>query len=493
MVSDPGFDILHSSLNNFYDEPTHSIQGRQAWLSASRAAKYMTKTSKIVNPEMEKAIPRFEECEIEVGKLLGSGGFNRCHELQRINLIKNPIEDAPNARKICSVLQKEQRAFVARNTYRKSSSTRRYAIKFLSAETIENPDRFQTGATDLVIEAKFLASLNHPNIIKLRGMSADGTKGFASCRERGYFILIDRLQCTLENKLEEWAEYEDRLTNTQFSPRIMATKKGYLAGRIQVALDVASALQYLHKKNIIYRDLKPDNIGFDHRGDVKLFDFGLAKELDDSLKSGFCDEYYELSGNTGSLRYMAPEVACGDPYNLQADVYSFGLLLWQICALQLPYDGMTRTYHSDLVIRGGERPPLFQRWSTSLRILIKRSWDSQPMIRPSMASACKILKREIDLLHNSNDLGLGTTAKRQPTTSVIDSESRTRREDPRRTSKQTKGEIIGSSTRRRLLNKQQQSTSRGMKSKHFQQPKSSRAAISNLLEPTRSQRNAVAA
>ncbi len=88
---------------------------------------------------------------------------------------------------------------------------------------------------------------------------------------------------------------------------------------------------------VIYRDLKPDNIGFDIRDDVKIFDFGLAKELNEKLRYRDSDTY-KLTGETGSPRYMAPEIANRRPYNQKADVYSFALLFWQICELKVPYD-----------------------------------------------------------------------------------------------------------------------------------------------------------
>lgn len=155
-------------------------------------------------------------------------------------------------------------------------------------------------------------------------------------------------------------------------------------------------------------------------GDVKLFDFGLAKELDPSLKSG-CTELYELSGNTGSLRYMAPEVARSEPYNLTADVYSFGLLLWQICSMDLPYDGMNRQDHSELVVHGNERPQLDSSWSTPIRILMKRAWEPDPLVRPSMDSIYKILRREICALRDGDDSGLEHTRRRS--TFVLNRES----------------------------------------------------------------------
>lgn len=134
-------------------------------------------------------------------------------------------------------------------------------------------------------EAKFLASLSHPNIIRLRGMAAAGTSGFATMQERGYFLLLDRLQCTLEHKIDHWRNFEKALSQDSSKK-----KRGFLAERLHVAFDVAAALSYLHNNYIIYRDLKPDNIGFDIRGMYALEStkFSSIKSSGSSIETFHC-------------------------------------------------------------------------------------------------------------------------------------------------------------------------------------------------------------
>ena len=238
--------------------------GRKAWKAASRSAKHMSKHSKIVNPSLEKCIPRFERNEVILGDFLGSGGFNDVYEVEKIALITN-LEDAEHAKKIASPLQREHRAFLAKHVFRESSQNCRYAMKFLSIDTICDPNRYITGAADLVVEAKFLASLEHPNIIKLRGMAAAGTSGFAKMEERGYFLLLDRLQCTLEDRIDQWKDVNEKLigsssgeaNNNNNESTDNQKRRDFLAERLHVAFDVCAALDYLHNNHIIYRDLKP--------------------------------------------------------------------------------------------------------------------------------------------------------------------------------------------------------------------------------------------
>jgi serine/threonine protein kinase len=129
--------------------------------------------------------------------------------------------------------------------------------------------------------------------------------------------------------------------------------------------------------------------GFTLDGTVKILDFGLAKIVENA--SVECDDAYTMSGETGSLRYMAPEVADALPYNAGADVYSFGIILWEINASKKPYEGLNRELFYERVVHGGERPPLNKKWPQDLTSLMKECWDADMRNRPSFRSVVERL------------------------------------------------------------------------------------------------------
>jgi serine/threonine protein kinase len=83
--------------------------------------------------------------------------------------------------------------------------------------------------------------------------------------------------------------------------------------------------------------LKPDNVGFTSDGELKLFDFGLVTCVRSRVNSNAA---YEMTGYTGSLRYMAPEVALRLPYTEKVDVYSFAIMVWQMARDRVPFKGI---------------------------------------------------------------------------------------------------------------------------------------------------------
>jgi serine/threonine protein kinase len=130
------------------------------------------------------------------------------------------------------------------------------------------------------------------------------------------------------------------------------------------------------------------------RGDVKIFDFGLCREFDPSRADK--DGTYKLTGDTGSTRYMAPEVALCKPYNEMADVYSFGILLFQILALETPFTGLTVNTFPKMVFEKGARPIPDPKWPQSITGLLRKCWSANIKERPSMDDVTHILTEEIN-------------------------------------------------------------------------------------------------
>ena len=95
----------------------------------------------------------------------------------------------------------------------------------------------------------------------------------------------------------------------------------------------------------------------------------------------------------GSKRFMAPEVCHGLPYNEKVDVYSFAVVLWEICTLRKPFAGMSVADHYREVIVGGLRPPLDPRWPPRLVSLLQSCWHGEPDRRPFIAEARDILRQ----------------------------------------------------------------------------------------------------
>jgi len=168
--------------------------------------------------------------------------------------------------------------------------------------------------------------------------------------------------------------------------------------------------------------LKPQNIGFTTDGCLKLFDFGLAA----CVKKRVCTaEVYEMTGYTGTLAYMAPEVALNQPYSEKVDIYSFGMILWQMLSGEVPFLDVCREDYMQQVVLDGQRPaiPRFpscrdvkdwdkekehQQWKGLVQ-LIQLCWDPEPSYRPTAAALMAALELIIS----------GKPLQRQPSTASL--------------------------------------------------------------------------
>jgi len=251
------------------------------------------------------------------------------------------------------------------------------AMKCLRPHIRSDAKQFIVGVEDLVHETAMLASLDHINIVKIYGRASGCMSGSFRLSD-GYFILLDRLKDTLDERIQRWKK-----TIPGRSPPNVS--------QITTAGSLADALSYLHSKNIIFRDLKPANVGFDSVGVLKLFDFGFAVGIDEpaNVAVSSSDDSHEeglLYEKCGTPRYMAPEVGLVQGYALPADVYSFGILLWEICAMTKPFGKVKSAVEfRKLVFEKGTRPKLPKVWPPVMKNLITSCWTPVVSDRPEMS------------------------------------------------------------------------------------------------------------
>lgn len=152
---------------------------------------------------------------------------------------------------------------------------------------------------------------------------------------------------------------------------------------LRVAIDASKGMDYLHQNSIIHRDLKAANLLLDENEVVKVADFGVARV---QSQSGI------MTAETGTYRWMAPEIIEHKPYDKKADVFSFGIVLWELLTGKVPYADMTPLQAAVGVVQKGLRPTMPRNIPAKLVDLLQRCWKTDPSERPGFSETTVILQ-----------------------------------------------------------------------------------------------------
>jgi serine/threonine protein kinase len=255
------------------------------------------------------------------------------------------------------------------------------ALKMLTPGLVSDPDR----KTRFLREAQSAAALTHPAIAQVYDIDeADG----------GIFIAM---------------EYVDGKTVS----RLIADGELDLIGSVEIAFQVAEGLAKAHEASIIHRDIKSDNIMVTRDGHAKLLDFGLAKLLEPEEAPSGAEgaagrTLTEVRSQTlpgavmGTISYMSPEQARGQQLDPRSDIFSLGIVLYEMVTGELPFKGETPLDTMHAIAYGEARPVTVVRRNLSPQVqrivtgcLRKRPEDRYPDARV-LAADLKRLKEDLE-------------------------------------------------------------------------------------------------
>lgn len=237
------------------------------------------------------------------------------------------------------------------------------------AEVDEVKDEAEREAilADFRQEIAVLKGLRHPNIVLLLAYSQT---------ENMEIMVSELMRCSLLDV---------------FKAHLVTGAKMSKKDQLIYATHLAQGMLYLHtcKPPIVHRDLKPANLLIDNSGVLKVADFGLSKVRPDPKNQE--TDTFKMTGETGSYRYMAPEVFRHESYTETVDVYSYAMILFYLLDGRPPWPFTNGLVAVRQASEDGNRPPIPRDWDQRLQSLLQECWDEKPNVRPPFSRILKTL------------------------------------------------------------------------------------------------------
>ena len=206
-------------------------------------------------------------------------------------------------------------------------------------------------------EASIMKKLFHPNIISFKDVFKD--------TKLDYFYIV--MEYANDGDLSKKIKTQKQKT---YGDKYFSEEK-----ILQYFDQICRGLQYIHSKNIIHRDIKTQNIFLMKNGKVKIGDFGISKALTNTKNNA--------STIIGTPYYFSPEIINGEPYNYKTDIWSLGVVLYEMCCLKLPFESNNIAQLSIKILRG-KYDPIPNRYSKNMANLIKQMLNIDQKLRPSI-------------------------------------------------------------------------------------------------------------